>query len=169
MDEGRLGDRGRWPDPLGTVRQSMEKHRHEKGENARRDGPKIQSGVHFRRMVPRGGIEPPTLRFSVGERSHHINDLAPADLENGRNLACGWQKPGRLLINCDCSYSPTMSASPPMSGGKADVPGGPSRVIRVDFVMSALCPVCTQHQTFSKPNGTSHLGQKRTSAWVDPI
>ena len=36
------------------------------------------------------------------------------------------------------------------------------RVRRVDFVMSALCPVCTQHQTFSEPNGTSHLGQDRT-------
>ena len=40
---------------------------------------------------------------------------------------------------------------------------GPLRVRRVDFVMSALCPVCTQHQTFSEPNGTSHLGQERTS------
>jgi hypothetical protein len=29
----------------------------------------------------RGGVEPPTLRFSVGERLHHINDLALPDLE----------------------------------------------------------------------------------------
>ena len=38
----------------------------------------------------------------------------------------------------------------------------PLGVRRVDFVMSALCPVCTQHQTFSEPNGTSHLGQMQT-------
>jgi hypothetical protein len=38
-------------------------------------------------MVPRGGIEPPTLRFSVGERSHEINDLARPDLEKRAEFA----------------------------------------------------------------------------------
>ena len=35
-------------------------------------------------------------------------------------------------------------------------------VIRVDFVMSAVCRLYTQHQTFSELNGTSHLGQLQT-------
>jgi hypothetical protein len=39
------------------------------------------------RVVSRGGIEPPTLRFSVGERSRPINDLAAADLEKRAGFA----------------------------------------------------------------------------------
>ena len=38
----------------------------------------------------------------------------------------------------------------------------PLRVIRVDFVMSAIFPVYPDQQTFSEPVGTSHLGQGRT-------
>ena len=35
----------------------------------------------------------------------------------------------------------------------------PDRVRCVDFVMSALCPVYLQQQTFPDPGGTSHLGR----------
>ena len=38
----------------------------------------------------------------------------------------------------------------------------PDRVRCVDFVMSALCPVYLQQQTFPDPGGTSHLCHKRT-------
>jgi hypothetical protein len=78
-------------------------------------------------MVPRGGIEPPTLRFSVGERSHHINDLAPPGLEKRVGFGLWMAKAGArthksrpLLFADDVRFAP-------MSGGKADVPGGPSR------------------------------------------
>jgi hypothetical protein len=37
---------------------------HKDRENGDRDGPKIPARVQFKEMVPRGGIEPPTLRFS---------------------------------------------------------------------------------------------------------
>jgi hypothetical protein len=29
--------------------------------------------------------------------------------------------------------------------------------------MSVVCPICAQHQTFSEPIGTSHMGQFRKS------
>jgi hypothetical protein len=35
-------------------------------------------------------------------------------------------------------------------------------VKRVGFVMSAICPVYPEHQTFPGPVGTSHLGQEQT-------
>ena len=44
-------------------------------ENGHRDIRKIEAGVHFREMVPRGEIEPPTRPFSVG-RIRDINGLA---------------------------------------------------------------------------------------------
>ena len=44
----------------------------------------------------------------------------------------------------------------------------PLRVNRVGFVMSAVCPVNSQQQTFPDPAGTSHLGQKQTWPRVRP-
>ena len=38
----------------------------------------------------------------------------------------------------------------------------PQRVIRVGFVMSAICPVYPKQQTFLGPVGTSHLGHEAT-------
>jgi hypothetical protein len=41
---------------------------------------------------------------------------------------------------------------------------GPLWVKRVDFVMSAICPVYPKQQTFPDSAGTSHLCQQRTLA-----
>jgi hypothetical protein len=35
-------------------------------------------------------------------------------------------------------------------------------IIRVGFVMSAICLVCPKQQTLPRPVGTSHLGHKET-------
>jgi hypothetical protein len=43
----------------------MEKRCRQELTNRNCETPKMQAGVHLREMVPRGGIEPPTLRFSV--------------------------------------------------------------------------------------------------------
>ena len=44
------------------------------------------------------------------------------------------------------------------------VPPSPVRVRRVDFVMSAVCPVSLEQPTFPAPVGTSHLCQQRKLA-----
>jgi len=43
--------------------------------------------------------------------------------------------------------------------------GCPLWVIRVAFVMSAICPVYPEHQTFLDSVGTSHLCQQLTSGF----
>jgi hypothetical protein len=60
----------------------MEKPARATCEYGHRDGRKVQAGQRFREMVPRGGIEPPTLRFSEAFLDREINGLDAAILQN---------------------------------------------------------------------------------------
>jgi len=51
-------------------------------KSARPHRPKVKAGVRFGEMVPRGGIEPPTLRFSEAFLDREINGLDAAILQN---------------------------------------------------------------------------------------
>jgi hypothetical protein len=47
-------------------------------------------------------------------------------------------------------------------GLKSDIAPSALRVIRFEFVMSAVCPIYTEHRTFPTPVGTSQLDQELT-------
>jgi hypothetical protein len=51
-------------------------------------------------MVPRGGVEPPTLRFSVEERPYLFNHLGFEKPEKRPDLPCEWQNPSVGSMPC---------------------------------------------------------------------
>jgi hypothetical protein len=62
-----------------------------------------------KRMVPRGGVEPPTLRFSGPFSINSIKHLAKQQTENPSKKQCNWKTAARAQC---CPSPPNRLASP---------------------------------------------------------